>query len=86
MKNVEIRSLDEFIHQAQEKIDRLVKDAKSAQDAFNQCVEYFGRTSSLSHPAAHSLPFISGEVPRTQSPANFFSIFVKFQRACQVGR
>lgn len=27
---------------------------------------------------------ISGEVPRTQTPPNFFSIFVKFQRACQV--
>ena len=40
----------------------------------------------LSHPGTHSLRVISGEVPRTQSPANFFSIFVKFQRACQVGQ
>ncbi|CAF5144559.1 unnamed protein product, partial [Rotaria sp. Silwood1] len=65
MKNVEIRSLEEFINIVQDKIDRLVKDAKLAQDAFNQCVEYFG------------------EAPRTQSPSNFFSIFVKFQRAYQ---
>ncbi|CAF5105808.1 unnamed protein product, partial [Rotaria magnacalcarata] len=41
MKNVEIRSLEEFINFAQDRIDRLVKDAKSAQDVFNQCVEYF---------------------------------------------
>jgi hypothetical protein len=39
---VEIRSLEEFINLTQEKIDRLVKDAKVAQDSFNQCVEYFG--------------------------------------------
>ncbi|CAF3719444.1 unnamed protein product [Rotaria socialis] len=65
MKNVEIRSLEEFINFAQDRIDRLVKDAKSAQDVFNQCVEYFG------------------EAPRTQTPSNFFSIIVKFQRAFQ---
>ncbi len=39
---MEIRSLEEFINLTQEKIDRLVKDAKVAQDSFNQCVEYFG--------------------------------------------
>ncbi|CAF0872036.1 unnamed protein product [Adineta steineri] len=65
MKNVETRPLEEFLNIAQDKIDRLVKDAKSAQDSFNQCVEYFG------------------EPPRTQTPSNFFSTFVKFQRAYQ---
>ncbi|CAF2626482.1 unnamed protein product [Rotaria sp. Silwood2] len=68
IKNVETRSLEEFINIAQDKIDRLVKDAKLAQDSFNQCVEYFG------------------EAPRTQSPSNFFSIYVKFQRAYQQAR
>ena len=43
LKNVETRSLEEFINFAQEKIDRLIKDAKLAQDSFNQCVEYFGK-------------------------------------------
>ncbi|CAF0730840.1 unnamed protein product [Adineta ricciae] len=68
MKNIETRPLEEFVGVAQDKIDRLVKDAKLAQDAFNQCVEYFG------------------EAPRTQTPSNFFSIFVKFQRAYQQAR
>ncbi len=43
---MEIRSLEEFINLAQEKIDRLVKDAKVAQDSFNQCVEYFGKENT----------------------------------------
>ncbi|CAF3542171.1 unnamed protein product, partial [Rotaria sordida] len=68
IKNVEIRSLEEFINIVQDKIDRLVHDVKLAQDSFNQCVEYFG------------------EAPRTQSPSNFFSIFVKFHRAYQQAR
>jgi hypothetical protein len=68
MKNVETRPLEDFLHIAQDKIDRLIKDAKLAQEAFNQCVEYFGET------------------PRTQNPSNFFSVFVKFQRAYQQAR
>lgn len=43
LQNVETRSLEDFLNFAQEKIDRLSKDAKLAQDAFNQCVEYFGK-------------------------------------------
>jgi hypothetical protein len=42
-QNVETRPLDDFLHIAQDKIDRLIKDAKLAQDSFNQCVEYFGK-------------------------------------------
>ena len=41
-KNVETRPLEEFLNIAQAKVDRLIKDAKSAQESFNQCVEYFG--------------------------------------------
>ncbi|UJR33234.1 hypothetical protein I4U23_020689 [Adineta vaga] len=74
MKNAETRPLEEFLSVAQDKIDRLVKDAKSAQDAFNQCVEYFDDC------------LIPGETPRTQTPSNFFSTFVKFQRAYQQAR
>ncbi|CAF2066974.1 unnamed protein product [Rotaria magnacalcarata] len=68
MKNFETHQLEDFINIAQDKIDRLIKDAKIAQDSFNQCVEYFGET------------------PRTQNPSNFFSVFVKFQRAYQQAR
>ncbi|CAF1000665.1 unnamed protein product [Adineta steineri] len=68
MKNVETRPLEDFLNIAQAKIDRLIKDAKLAQDSFNQCVEYYGET------------------PRTQNPSNFFSVFVKFQRAYQQAR
>ncbi|CAF1144681.1 unnamed protein product [Adineta steineri] len=68
MKNVETRPLEDFLNVAQAKIDRLIKDAKLAQDSFNQCVEYYGET------------------PRTQNPSNFFSVFVKFQRAYQQAR
>lgn len=42
LKNVETRPLEDFLNNAQDKIDRLIKDAKLAQDSFNQCVEYFG--------------------------------------------
>ncbi len=42
-QNVETRSLEDFLNIAQEKIDRLIKDAKLAQESFNQCVEYFGK-------------------------------------------
>ncbi|CAF4043237.1 unnamed protein product, partial [Adineta steineri] len=40
-KNVETRPSEEFLNIAQDKIDRLVKDPKSAQDSLNQCVESF---------------------------------------------
>lgn len=66
MINIDTHTLETFLHLAQEKIDRLIQDAKLAQDSFNQCVEYFGET------------------PRTQNPAHFFAVFVKFQRAYQV--
>lgn len=68
MKNVETRPLEDFLNKAQDKVDRLIKDAKLAQDSFNECVEYFGETA------------------RTQNPSNFFSVFVKFQRAFQQAR
>ncbi|CAF0771370.1 unnamed protein product [Didymodactylos carnosus] len=68
MKNVETRSLEDFLSLTQEKVDRLTKDAKYAQETFLQCVEYFGET------------------PRSQTPSNFFSAFVKFQRAFQQAR
>ena len=42
-QNVETRPLEQFLNIAQDKIDRLIKDAKLAQDSFNQCVEYFGK-------------------------------------------
>ncbi|CAF0846192.1 unnamed protein product, partial [Didymodactylos carnosus] len=68
MKNVEIRLLEDFLFLTQDKVDRLTKDAKNAQETFSQCVEYFGET------------------PRSQTPSNFFSVFVKFQRAFQQAR
>lgn len=68
---------------AQEKIDRLVKDAKLAQESFNQCVEYFGKKDIFVKIIALFF-LIKGETPRTQNPSNFFSVFVKFQRAYQV--
>ena len=40
-QNVETRSLEEFLNITQDKVDRLVKDAKTAQELFNQCVEIF---------------------------------------------
>ncbi len=42
-QNVETRPLEDFLNIAKDKIDRLIKDAKLAQDSFNQCVEYFGK-------------------------------------------
>ncbi|CAF1371589.1 unnamed protein product [Didymodactylos carnosus] len=43
MKNVEIRPLEDFLFLTQDKVDRLTKDAKNAQETFSQCVEYFAR-------------------------------------------
>ncbi|CAF0902187.1 unnamed protein product [Adineta ricciae] len=51
MKNVETRPLEEFLNIAQAKVDRLIKDAKSAQESFNQCVEYFGETPRTQNPS-----------------------------------
>ncbi|CAF1346854.1 unnamed protein product [Adineta steineri] len=52
--NVETRPLEEFLNIDQDKIDRLVKDAKSAQDSLNQCVESFER-KRLAREAAAAL-------------------------------
>nr|ACD54761.1 formin-like protein 3 [Adineta vaga] len=85
MKNVETRPLEEFLNIAQAKIDRLIKDAKSAQDSFNQCVEYFGKNETFLNEFNEIFSFVlQGETPRTQNPSNFFSVFVKFQRSYQV--
>ncbi len=46
-QNVETRPLEDFLNIAQDKIDRLIKDAKLAQDSFNQCVEYFGKETFI---------------------------------------
>ncbi len=55
---MEIRSLEEFINLAQVKIDSLVKDAKLAQDSFNQCVEYFGREKQNSQSFSKNFIFL----------------------------
>jgi len=51
MMNVDTHSLESFIQLAQDKIDRLIQDAKLAQDSFNQCVEYFGETPRTQNPS-----------------------------------
>ncbi len=47
LQNVETRPLEDFLYSAQDKIDRLIKEAKLAQETFNQCVEYFGKENFL---------------------------------------
>jgi len=51
MMNVDTHSLESFIQLAQDRIDRLIQDAKLAQDSFNQCVEYFGETPRTQNPS-----------------------------------
>jgi hypothetical protein len=38
--------LKDFLTNAEEKLRRLRADSKAAQDAFNECVEYFGERQS----------------------------------------
>lgn len=58
--------LRDFLANSEEKLRKLKADGRSAQEAFRECVEYFG------------------ESPRTTDASTFFSLLVRFARACKV--
>ncbi|XP_023709731.2 formin-like protein [Cryptotermes secundus] len=58
--------LRDFLANSEEKLRKLKADGRIAQEAFRECVEYFG------------------ESPRTTDASTFFSLLVRFSRACKL--
>lgn len=57
-KTAETQSLKEFLQKAEQQFQELTNKYKTAQEQFNQCVEYFGETPRSQSPSAFFSTFV----------------------------